>query len=87
MKHRHDEVEYRHQVDLPGRGRREHETEFISQIPDLTYAQKLRLLDMFRIETSEDIDPISQLRQSTGIFVEANQVLVQNERTLLLMQR
>jgi transposase-like protein len=25
MKHRHDEVEYRHQVDLPGRGRREHE--------------------------------------------------------------
>jgi len=37
MKHRHDEVEYRHQVDLPGRGRREHETEFISQIPDLTY--------------------------------------------------
>jgi hypothetical protein len=35
MKHRHDEVEYRHQVDLPGRGRREHGTEFISRIPDL----------------------------------------------------
>jgi hypothetical protein len=44
MKHRHDEVEYRHQVDLPGRGRREHETVFISQILDLTYAYHLSSL-------------------------------------------